>query len=280
MWKRVRRVLGALILIAAVLVLWAFWIEPSMLLVERQEIRLANWRGELTVAAVSDLHIGSPNVPLRRLHSIVEEINEQRPDLVLFMGDFVIGGPGHRPGVRGGTFVEPEKTAEVLRELRAPLGVFAVLGNHDAWYDGPRVARALNSNGIRVLENEAVRLEWGGHAFWLGGIADMWTGRPDIRGTVAQTDPREPVILFTHNPDIFPGVPSRVSLMIAGHTHGGQGQVPFYGPVVTVSEYGYIEGLYQDENRALFVTTGIGTSIVPARFAVPPEIAILKLKPR
>jgi predicted MPP superfamily phosphohydrolase len=185
--------------------------------------------------------------------------------------------------VRGGTFVPPEDTAAELRKLRAPLGVYAVLGNHDAWFDGPRVQQALESEGIPVLENRAVRLEHSGRAFWLGGIADRWTGKPDVPGTLAQTDLREPVVLITHNPDVFPDVPVRASLMIAGHTHGGQVRLPFYGTLVRasrISPNGYLEGLVEENGHSLYITHGVGTSIYPARFGVPPEIAILKLRPR
>jgi predicted MPP superfamily phosphohydrolase len=280
MWRRVGRIFAILVLIALVLVLDAFWVEPSSLRIHREEITLSRWHRELTVAAISDLHVGSPNVSLNRVRSIVETINAQHPDVVVMAGDFVIGGPGHRAGVRGGSFVAPEDTASVLRGLRAPLGVYAVLGNHDAWYDGSRVTQAFEAAGIRMLDNRAVRLDAASQPFWLGGIADLWTSNPDIAGTLAQTDPREPVILFTHNPDIFPAVPKRVSLLIAGHTHAGQVQLPFYGPLVKVSNYGYVDGLIREGERTLFITHGIGTSIVPARFGVPPEIAILKLKPR
>ena len=181
----------------------------------------------------------------------------------------------------GGTFVEPEPIAEELRALRAPLGVYAVLGNHDWWFDGGRVARALGGAGLKVLENEAVKVESSGRAFWLGGVADLWTRRPDVPGTLRQVTSDDPVVLFTHNPDIFPDVPARVSLTVAGHTHGGQVNLPLVGRPVVPSRFGqrYAMGHVVEGGRHLFVSGGVGTSIIPVRFRVPPEIVILKLGP-
>lgn len=246
-----------------------------MLVVRHPRMELAGWPAETRIAVLSDLHVGSPHVGLDKLRTIVEKTNAENPALVVLLGDFVIGGPNRRGGVRGGGFVEPEDTAAVLKGLHAPLGVYAVLGNHDWWYDGVRVGRALSEAGIPVLENRAVHV---GH-FWLGGIADYWTRGPDIIGTMKQVQGDDPVILITHNPDVFPEVPPRVSLMLAAHTHGGQVNLPIIGRIVTTSRLGYVAGEYVEGSRHLFVTTGIGTSIMPVRFGVPPEIVILTLTP-
>jgi predicted MPP superfamily phosphohydrolase len=119
----------------------------------------------------------------------------------------------------------------------------------------------------------------GAWAFWLAGVGDLWTGTPDIEGTLRQVDTDYPVILFTHNPDIFPNVPARVSLTVAGHTHGGQVNLPLLGRPVVPSDFGqrYAYGHVVEGGRHLFVGGGVGTSIIPARFRVPPEIVILTL---
>jgi len=246
-----------------------------MLVVRHARVELPGWRSELRIAVLSDLHIGSPHVGLDKLRTIVERTNAENPEMVVLLGDFVIGGPNRRGGVRGGGFVEPEETAAELKKLRAPLGVFAVLGNHDWWYDGEHVGKALTDAGIAVLENRAVHV---GH-IWLGGIADYWTREPDVAGTLRQVTTDDPVVLITHNPDIFPEVPARVSLTLAAHTHGGQVKLPIVGTLVTTSKLGYVAGEYVDQGRHLFVTTGIGTSILPVRFGVPPEIVILTVSP-
>ncbi len=246
-----------------------------MLVVHHKQLQLSGWKSDLRIAVLSDLHIGSPHVGLDKLRTIVEKTNAEHPDLVVLLGDFVIGGPSRRGGVRGGGFVEPEPIAQELKLLHAPMGVFAVLGNHDWWYDGERIGRALKDAGIPVLENKAVRAG----PIWLGGIADFWTREPDVAGTLAQVTTDDPVVLITHNPDIFPEVPPRVSLLLAAHTHGGQVQLPIVGTLITTSKLGYNAGEFVERGRHLFVTTGIGTSILPVRFGVPPEIVILTLTP-
>jgi predicted MPP superfamily phosphohydrolase len=265
-----------------VLALWALWVEPSSITVRRVKLEIPKWHVEhadMKIAVLTDLHVGAPHMGLEQLRRVVERTNAEAPELVLITGDFVIGGENHEGGVVGGTFVEPEPIAAELKNLRAPLGVFAVLGNHDWWYDGERVMSALKSVGIVVLENRAVRIERGGRSFWLAGVADLWTRTPDIKGTLGQVEGDDPVLLITHNPDIFPEVPPRVSLTIAGHTHGGQVNLPLIGRPVVPSKFGqrYAMGHIVEQGRHLFVSGGIGTSIVPIRFRVPPEIVILNL---
>jgi uncharacterized protein len=269
-WLSLIAFLGALLLADAL------WWEPDSLVVRRVEFYgLPHWRGRLRIAALSDLHVGSRWIDEAKLAEVVRRTNAEHPDIVVILGDFMNGAPrrGERPA---SATVTPEGIAQGLRLLTAPLGVFAVLGNHDRWHDGPRVEEALRNVGIHVLENRAERLLYDGHAFWLGGLADLWTALPNIHTTLAQTDPAEPTILFTHNPDIFPQVPERVSLTLGGHTHGGQVDLPFIGTPVTVSRYR--KGHIVEGGRHLFVTTGIGTSIAPIRFRVTPEIVILSLR--
>lgn len=233
----------------------------------------------MKIALLTDLHVGAPHMGLKKLRRLVEHVNDEGPDIILMLGDFVIGGKDHKGGVVGGTFTEPESIAEELKKLRAPQGVFAVLGNHDWWYDGERVASALKGAGIVVLENQAARIERNGRSFWLVGIADLWTRHPDIAGALRHVESDDPVLLMTHNPDIFPDVPPRVSLTVAGHTHGGQVNFPLIGRPIVPSKFGqrYAMGHVVEQGRHLFVSGGVGTSIVPVRFRVPPEIVILSL---
>lgn len=285
---KLRATLVVLLFLFATLLVWAFWLEPSSLTVQHVSLSVPRWHEEhrgLKFAVLTDLHVGSPYMGLDKLRRVVELTNEERPDVILLLGDFVIGNKkehgGASGGVLAGTFVEPEPIAAELKNLRAPLGVYAVLGNHDWWYDGVRITRAFEGAGLVVLENRAVRVESGGRAFWLAGIADLWTRKPDIEGTLKQVTDEEPVLLFTHNPDIFPDVPPRVSLTLAGHTHGGQVNLPLIGRPVVPSRFGqrYAFGHVVEQGRNLYVSGGVGTSIIPARFRVPPEIVVLSLEP-
>ncbi len=258
---------------------WAFWLQPASLTVRERSLPLPGWQAPLAglrVAVVTDLHVGSPFNGLDKLERIVAETNAQKPDLILVPGDFVI------QGILGGEFVPPEQIAAVLARLKAPLGVFACMGNHDWWLDSGRVAAALTKQGIPLLEDKAVRLNKGGTAFWLVGISDFTDGPHRAREAFAQVTDDAPVLAMTHNPDLFPTiVAERFSLLITGHTHGGQVKLPFLGRPVVPSRYGqrYAYGHVQEGGRHLYVSPGLGTSILPVRFGVPPEITLLTLQP-
>ncbi len=257
---------------------WAFWWEPGRLVVREAELSIEGWPEEnrgLRVALVSDLHVGSPRNGLASLRRVVRRIEEAEPDLVLLAGDLVISG------IPGGRFVDPETIAGELAALRPRLGKFAVLGNHDRWLDAERVVAALGEAGFEVLEDSARLVEGHGFAFWLGGVSDFWTGRHDLEGTIAQASGGEPLVLFTHNPDIFPMVPARVAVTFAGHTHGGQVLLPVLGRLLVPSRYGerFAAGHVVEDGQHLFVTTGVGTSRLGVRFRVPPEIAVVELHP-
>lgn len=262
---------------ALVLGLWAFVLEPASLEVNRYELTLPRWPAEqdgLLVALLSDLHVGSPFNGVEKLEEIVARVNQARPHIILLAGDYVTSG------VLGGKFVPPETTARILRKLQAPLGVFAVLGNHDYWYDAPRVRAAFESRGIRVLEDECLHIEDGGFEFWLVGIGDLWEARPNVGSVLDGLPEGAAAIALTHNPDLFPEIPDRIALTLAGHTHGGQVDLPLWGAPVVPSRFGerYARGHVVENGRHLFVTSGLGTSMLPVRFRVPPEIALLRIR--
>jgi uncharacterized protein len=178
--------------------------------------------------------------------------------------------------------------AAELGRLKARLGVFAILGNHDRWYDIDGVRSALKGVRIPVLENDAVLLDDGGRRFWLAGLGDQlahWLGPnhfegvDDLPGTLARITTGDPVILLAHEPDIFTEAPARVALTIAGHTHGGQIVLPFIPPLWAPSEYGarFAYGHIVEGGRHMIVSGGLGCSKVPLRLGVPPEIVQVTL---
>lgn len=272
---RRRAITWSLLALLVAALAWGFLIEPARLVVRVTPLALPGWPRALdglTIALISDVHAGAPFVREEKLARLVAETNRAAPDLVLLAGDFVVGGEV------GARFMEPEQIARGLAGLRARLGVYAVLGNHDLWYDGPRIKRALSAEGIRVLDNEVVELRDRGASVWLAGLADLMTEPQAIEATLARAGPL--VIAFTHEPDVFPEIPARVALTLAGHTHGGQVALPLLGRLVVPSKYGqrYAIGHVVEGGKHLFVTPGIGTSILPVRFGVPPEISILTLR--
>lgn len=273
--KRFRVALAAIPVVIAVLVMWGFFIEPNRLIVRHQTIRIKQWPSELSglkVAVLSDIHVGGWFIDDDKLRLIVERTNQLQPDLIVILGDYMSGHPRENSAAQ-----PPEVFAVRLKGFSAPLGVYSVLGNHDWWWDGNKVRRALEANGIKVLDDEVAELSYRSTSFWLAGLADLWTRPQHIEETVAKVPEGKPVIALTHNPDIFPRVPHRVTLLLAGHTHGGQVRFPFIGTVIQPSDYGarYVRGHIFEQGHHLFVTTGIGTSIMPVRFGVPPEIVLL-----
>ena len=267
--------LGVFLFVAGLLV-WSFFIEPNRLVIHQETIQINNWPkelGGLRIAMIADIHTGGPFIDEKKLRQIVVRTNELKPDLIVLLGDYMSPNSWHSQRV------EPEVTAGVLKDLRAPLGVYAVLGNHDWWYDGERVRHALEQNGIRVLENEIAEIKWRDKSFWLAGLADLWTRPQHVTETIAKTPAGSTVIALTHNPDVFPDVPQSVPLLLAAHTHGGQVNIPLIGTPIVPSNFGakYTAGHVVENDHHMFVTTGIGTSILPVRFRVPPEIVILTI---
>jgi predicted MPP superfamily phosphohydrolase len=276
-WQQPRNIIkiAALALVAGVAI-WAFAIEPNRLVVHREELAVAVAR-PLRVALLSDLHAGGRFIDAAKVHAVVEAVASEKPDLILLLGDYLNNGRSHRFRLAGGPS-SPEAVAAELGRLHAPLGVYAVLGNHDWWFDGRRIAAALAAEGITVLENRAVEARPG---LWLAGISDKMTRHPDIAAALAGVPAGATVLAMTHNPDIFPGIPGRVALTVAGHTHGGQVRLPGVGAPVVPSQYGrrYAAGHVVEDGRHLFVTTGVGTSIYAVRMGVPPEVVVLTLTP-
>src|SRR6266496_459727 len=279
--NRIRRIIRALIwlllLLAVSCGIWGFFIEPNRLIVHEETIQIENWPKELSglrIALVADIHTGAPFINDKKLRRIVELTNQQNPDLIVLLGDYMSPNSWHSHRV------EPEVTAAALKNLHAPLGVYSILGNHDWWYSGIKVRRALETNGIPVLEDDVAEIKWRGTSFWLAGLADLWTRPQHINETIAKVPTGATVIALTHNPDIFPGLPQSVPLLLAAHTHGGQVRLPLIGTPIVPSDFGpkYTAGHVFENGHHLFVTTGIGTSILPVRFRVVPEIVILTLK--
>lgn len=253
------------------------WTEPRDLVVREVELRLPRWpRGypPLRVAVASDLHIGSPHNGLGRLAELVRRINATRPDAVVLLGDF-------SPDVLGGRKIAPERWARILTGLRAREGVYAVLGNHDWYFDGPRIRAALETYGkVEVLEDASTAARRGRFPVWLAGISDFVEAEHDVAKALADVPTKVPVVAITHNPDVFPTIPPRVALTLAGHTHGGQIRLPVLGALHTASRYGqrYTKGHVTEGGRHLFVTSGVGLSALPLRLGTPPEIVILRLR--
>lgn len=249
-------------------------IEPFQLATTRYTLATDKWPADyppLTIAAFGDPHVGCPSVSLSRLEDIVAKVNALGADIILLLGDYLIEKT--RP-VLGGKHIEPGPIAAVLGRLRAPLGVYSVLGNHDWHNDGPGMWKAMEAQGIVMLENtaRAVTLPTG-RKFYVAGLADDSTRTPDIAATLAGTQDA-PVIMLSHDPAPFLEMPEEPVVTLSGHTHAGQMALPFFGAIVIPSRapLKYAYGNINEDGRDLIVTSGIGTSVLPFRAFAKPEI--------
>lgn len=258
----------ALTAAAGALVAWALLIEPRRLVVRRRTVEIDGWPEPMRIACVSDLHAGAPQVQDRRVRRVVERVDALDADLVAVLGDLV--DPLHQLAKR----VPPHVVAARLSKLRAPLGVLVVLGNHDWVGEGEWMPRALEAARLTVLEDEALQLPNG---LWAAGLADARTRDPHIPRALAPVPAGAPLLVLSHDPDLFPLLPDRPLLCLAGHTHGGQVNLPWIRDLVTPSRHGfrYGRGLVREGRRTLFVTSGVGTSNWPVRFLRPPEVVLL-----
>jgi uncharacterized protein len=247
--------------------------------VVRREFSLARWPERLngfTIALLSDFHY-DPYFSVHPLHATVPLVKGLRPDLIVLTGDFVsaplVGDPS-----KGAFAAEP--CAKVLRQMSAPHGLWAVLGNHDCENDQEEVTRALKAEDIRVLKNQSQAIEHDGAHFWLAGVDDVLGGTPDVAKTLLGIPANDAAILLAHEPDFadeaakFP-----VDLQLSGHSHGGQIRIPFV-PLFYLPDLAkkYVMGTYQVGPLPLYTNAGIGTVNIPVRLNCPPEITLITLQ--
>ena len=253
-----------------------FYIEPARLVERDYTLPLSNWPlgcDGLRVDVITDTHTGSPRNGLDKLDRIVARLLASDADIVVMTGDYVI------LSVLAGNYIPPATIAEHLKPLTARKPVYAVLGNHDWWKNGPKVSRAFAKVGVHMIDNMALPIDVRGCQFWLAGLGDLLEGRPDVRATFAMIPPGAAVVTITHEPSLWPRIPAQATLTIAGHTHGGQ--INPFGLLTPARfrPHSYqLNGRYVVGGRSLFVSPGIGTSILPMRLGVPPEISRLTLR--
>ncbi|MFW1858591.1 metallophosphoesterase [Acinetobacter defluvii] len=258
------------IFLLSCLLIYARFIEPHLVRVDTHQYKLSAeqaFKKPFKVALIADLHIGLFSGHERQLKIIVKKINAQKPDIVVVAGDW--------------TYEPENKLAEelaMLKDIEAP--IYSVNGNHDEQYPGPPIqdllAHALKVNNVIDIEGQMLEFE----DFRLIGVGDLWAGKTDMR-SMPLLPQDKPWLILSHNPDTVDMVPKLASrpLMLAGHTHGGQVELPWVTSYVMkkVSILGHKRGLYQHENADVFVSVGTGMVGVPFRFRVPPTIDIIEL---
>ncbi len=284
-------VVASIALFGAGCLAYSYFIEPYRLVINERQLPVAGWNKAydgFRIVAISDIHGGSHGVTEERIRQVVEAANAQNPDIIVILGDFVSQNRGDHKSLK----MSEDVIARNLAGLKAPYGVYAVLGNHDGWYDDAKVAAAVRNNGIRVLENEIAVISRNGHKLRLLGLKDHMKLTPnwqklsnELKELIAASPDEGDIVVLEHSPDVLPMITGnllisdKLRLILAGHTHGGQVWLPLIGTPVVPSSYGqkYSYGAIRENGVDMFVTTGIGTSILPVRFMMPPEIAVLNV---
>lgn len=248
--------------------IWAFFIEPNLLKIKNYKISCSELQG-IKIVYASDFHIAPGHK--KRLQKIIEEINNQNPDLVLLGGDYV---KGHKAK----SSMPIKDIAEELKKIKSKYGTFGIMGNHDWYLDGKKIVSALNEVNIKILQNENVSVKIADKEVCIAGIEDMYTRQPDLKKALLSC--KKPVILLSHEPDIYPDVPKNVCLTLAGHMHGGQVRLPLIGALIVPSPMGvkYAQGYFEEKGRKMIVSSGLGTSLLPLRFNTIPEIVIIEFE--
>ena len=246
-----------IIIIFFILFIWAFFIEPNLLVIKHYKIDTLK---DVKIVFVSDFHISKYGK--KRLERVVNLINKQNPDFVLSGGDFINGKDDEHS-------LSIEEQVLILKKIKAPF--ITVLGNHDFWYGKERVVQALKGGGFIVLSNSNINL----NGIYLAGVEDVQTGKPDIDRALENTG--DVKILLSHSPDIYYDVKEQVNLILAGHTHGGQVSFPFFGAPAVPSKYGskFAKRIINETQNTMIITKGVGTSILPVRFCAVPEIVVI-----
>lgn len=273
--------------------LWALWYEPSSLIVKNYDLKITKWNpahDNLKIVAISDIHGGSNFVDEEKIKQVVRLTNEQNADLVVLLGDFVSEQFFNQRELK----MPINAIADSLIGLKAKYGVFAVIGNHDLDYGDEKVRTELERVGIRVLDAESLTLSINGENLTVLGLPEYLKYKnlqnydDDSLAALAGSDADANILALVHNPDtIFfvtgsNSISPNLRLILTGHTHGGQVRLPIFGSLIVPSNYGqkYALGEIIENGVTVFVTTGIGTSVFPVRFGVPPEISVLTVSSR
>ncbi len=274
--KRILLAFAIILLLLASVGAYSYFIEPDRLIIHREDLRLPRWNAKLNgfkIAAISDIHGGSNDVTEKKIRELVELTNAQNPDLIVLLGDYVSQQEGKSSELK----MPMTTVADNLQGFKAKYGIYAIIGNHDWWYDERKIRVEMERVGIKVLENATDRIQVEGETIWLWGIEDNWKKRQVPVYVFDEIPTKENILAITHNPDSLLKTPSEISLMMAGHSHGGQVKFPFYGAIAFVNDPRFMAGEAVVDGKHIFVTTGVGCSGPQIRFGVPPEIAVLRL---
>lgn len=266
----IKRLLLGVLLLLLFIPIYAFKIEPNLVVVHRLQLGDSSKPEELKVLQLSDIQV-SESYATKRLDKVIRKVNKEEPDIIVFTGDLF------------DNYTQYSHESEIiqnLKEMKATIGKYAVWGNHDYGGGAARIyQQVMNAADFDVLKNvgETISLANGKRVF-IGGLDDSLLGSPSIDETLSYRQGYDYSVLLTHEPDVADGfVGTNTQLVLAGHSHGGQIRLPFY-QVTNVLAKKYVRGLYElSDHTKLYVNTGLGTTAIHARLGVPPEISVFQL---
>lgn len=286
--KRIGIAFVSLVLLVVCFLLYAYFVGARGFVVVEETLAVPNWSSDLNgfrVVAIADLHVGSNYAPPERIRYVVDQANAQNADLIVLLGDYVSEAKWDREfrqkpeGTdRTELRVPVEEIAENLKGLKAKYGVYAIIGNHDWYHNDGKIHRMLEEiAGVNVLHNEVATIDAGGEKISLWGIEDLYRNRRVPAEPFNALAEKKNVIALTHNPDSLLSAPAGFSIMFSGHTHGGQLNWPIFGAKAVFNDPRFMDGHAVVDDKHVYVTSGVGTSVIPFRFRVPPEIAVVTL---
>lgn len=251
-----------ILILVLLLLFYMVFIEPNILVIKKMTIK-SDEVPKTRIVFVSDFHLSK--FAEKRLKRIVNKVNEQNADIIISGGDYVIN---HNTKIS----MDMDYAASIISKMKSKYGIYSVLGNHDYYEDSKYIKNNLEKYGIKILENSNYKLDINGKPLYIAGISDMQTTMIDLDKALKNTE--KPIVLVSHSPDITPFAKNRVNLILSGHTHGGQIRIPLYGAVIVPSKYGkrYESGFLEN---IVYVTKGLGTSIIKMRFNCLPEIVVI-----
>jgi predicted MPP superfamily phosphohydrolase len=295
---RKRGIIWGILAIAAIwMAAVGFWFEPRSLTLSQLDVQVPSWPKDtapLRVVLLSDFHVDDVHMKPERVRDIARRVKAMHPDVVLLGGDYIGGNVfrgrkefGARPMRSPKEIALDEEGLRALGSFEARYGVYAIMGNHDCWWDCDTVRQILATTPVHFLENKAARIARPsspgipGGDVWIAGIEDGQTQAPNFPATAAQIPPGVATLTLTHNPGLFDWSSDHAPILLAGHTHAGQVRLPIIGSIVRVSRHteDTAKGWTIINGRILIVTRGLGSSGIPVRLNCPPQIMLLTVHP-